>query len=129
MLKRKENFKCYGIKTRPAKNRRVLYAPVKVNPPTSPPPGHVGPYLHVSSSLRPQYVGDSRVLSLLCRGVWGIRRGFIQIQDGDHRSCKGFWVNLATCDHSRWRTQVSRGICGIRFIVIQISTCPNRAGI
>ena len=26
MLKRKENFKCYGINTRPAKNRQVLYS-------------------------------------------------------------------------------------------------------
>ena len=26
MLKRKENFKCYGIKTRPAKNRQVLFS-------------------------------------------------------------------------------------------------------
>ena len=26
MLKRKENFKCYGIKTRPAKNRHVLFS-------------------------------------------------------------------------------------------------------
>ena len=26
MLERKENFKCYGIKTRPTKNRQVLYS-------------------------------------------------------------------------------------------------------
>ena len=61
-----------------------------------------------------------RVLSPLCRGVWDISRVFVLIQDGGH---------LPICDHSKWRTQVLTGIFGIRFIVIQIITCPNRAGI
>ena len=30
MLKWKENFKCYGINTRPAKHRRVLYSYKKI---------------------------------------------------------------------------------------------------
>ena len=69
-------------------------------------------------------MGDSGVLSLLCRGKWGIR-GFVLNQDDSHRSCKDFWVHFATCDHSRWWEQVLTGICGIRFIIIiiiQIST-------
>ena len=70
----------------------------------------------MDSSLSPQYVGDSHVLSLLCGGMWGVSRGFVLIKDGDHHSCKDFWVYFATRDHSRWRTQLWN------LIVIQIST-------
>ena len=39
---------------------KLRNAPVKVNPDPE-----VGLYHHIGSSLSPQYVGDSRVLSLL----------------------------------------------------------------
>ena len=98
-------------------------APVKVNPDPQPPkPGIcgalVGLYHHICSSLSPQYVGNSRVLSLLSWGMWGISRGFVLIQDGGDRSRKDLWVRLGTLE----RTQVFTGICGIRFTVIQINT-------
>ena len=65
--------------------------------------------------------------------MWGIRlfcrscpEGYgALIQDGGDRSCKDFWVHFSTWDHSKWRVQVLTGICGIRFIVIQISTSIN----
>ena len=76
----------------------------------------VGLYLHMDSSLSPQYVGDSHVLSLWCGGMWGVSRGFVLIQDGDHHSCKDFWVYFATRDHWRWRTQMLTCICGIWFL-------------
>ena len=31
MLKRKDNFKCHGMSTRPAENQQVLYSIVNVN--------------------------------------------------------------------------------------------------
>ena len=57
-------------------------------------------------------MGDSRVLSLLSRGMWGICSGFVLI-----------WVHFGTLE----RTQLLTGICGIRFIVIQINTSINRS--
>ena len=75
-----------------------FYAPVKVNSEPTLQPGTrgalVGLYLHIDSSLSPQYVGDSRILSLLCTGMWNISREFVLIQDGGHRSCKDFWVHF-----------------------------------
>ena len=50
--------------------------------------------------------------------MWGISRGYVLIQDGGDRSLKDFWVHFGTLE---W-TQVFTGICGIRFIVIQINT-------
>ena len=66
-------------------------------------------------------MGDSRVLSLLSGGMWGIIRGFVLIQDGDVRSPKDFWVRFGTLK----QTQVFTGICGIRFVVIPINTLIN----
>ena len=66
-------------------------------------------------------MGDSRVLSLLSWGMWGISQEFVLIQDGGDRSRKDVWVHFATLE----RTQVFTGICGIRFIVIQINTSIN----
>ena len=66
-------------------------------------------------------MGDSRVLSLLSRGMWAISRGFVLIHDGRDRSRKDFWVHFGTLE----RTEVFTGICGIRFIVIQIDTSIN----
>ena len=57
--------------------------------------------------------------------MWGISTGFVVIQAGGDRSCKDFWVDFSTWDHSRWQIQVLTGICKIRFIVIQISTLIN----
>ena len=84
-------------------------APVKVNL-DIPHPGIcgalVGLYHHIGSSLSPQYVGDSRVLSLLALGMRGISRGFVLIQDGGDRFRKDFWVHFGTLE----RTQVFTGI-------------------
>ena len=66
-------------------------------------------------------MGDSRVLSLLSRGMWGISRGFFLIQDGGDRSHKDFWVHFGTLE----RTQVFTGISGIRVILIQVNTSLN----
>ena len=107
---------------------KLRNAPVKVNPDSLPSPPHpgicgalVGLHHHIGSSLSPQYVGDSRVLSLLSWGMWGIRRGLILIQDGGDRSHKDFWVYNRTWE----RTQVFTGICGICVIVSQINTSIN----
>ena len=61
------------------------YAPVEVN--SDPPPTPTctcGPllvywgFISILTELRnPQYVGNSRVLSTLCRGMWDISRGFV----------------------------------------------------
>ena len=83
--------------------------------------GYVGLYHHIGSSLSPQYVGYSQVLSLLSWGMWGISRGFVLIQDGGDHSQKDFWVYNRTWE----RTQVFTGICGIHLIVIQINTSTN----
>ena len=53
--------------------------------------------------------------------MWGISRGFVLIQDGGDRYRKDFWVHFATLE---W-TQVFRGNCGIRFIVIQSNASVN----
>ena len=66
-------------------------------------------------------MGDSRVLSLLSCGMWGITRGFVLIQDGGNRSRKDFWVYNCTWEG----TQVFTGICGISPIVIQINKSIN----
>lgn len=47
-------------------------ASVKVNLDLPPTPGHLGLYLHINSSLSPQCVRDSRVLSFLSRGMLDI---------------------------------------------------------
>ena len=54
--------------------------------------------------------------------MWVICRRFVLIQNGGGRSRKDFWVHFGTME----RTQVFTGICGIRFIVIQINTSINR---
>ena len=101
------------------------YAPVEVNSDPSTPTCTCGALLGLISVLtelrNPQYVGNSRVLSPLCRGKGDISRGFVLIQDGGHRSCKDFWIHFATRNHSRWWMQVLTEICEIHFIVIQIS--------
>ena len=79
----------------------------------------VGLYHHIGSSLSPRYVGDSRILSW---GMWGISRRFDVIRDCTDRSRKDFWVHFRILE----RTQVFTGICGIRFIVIQVNTSINR---
>ena len=92
---------------------------LKVNPDPLPHPGIcetlLGLYHHIGSSLSPYYVEDSRILSLLSWGMWGISRRFVLIQDGgDLYSPKDFWLHFGTLE---W-TQVFTGICGIRVIVI-----------
>ena len=67
------------------------------------------------------YVRDLYILSLLSREMWGISRRFILMEDGSDCSCKDFWVLFRTLE----QTQVFTGICGICFIVIQISTSIN----
>ena len=53
--------------------------------------------------------------------MWGISTGFVLIQDGGDHSRKDFWVHFGTLE---W-TQVFTGICGIRFIFIQINASIN----
>ena len=53
--------------------------------------------------------------------MWGIRRGFVLIQDGGNRSHKDFWVYNCTWEG----TQVFTGICGVSPIVIQINKSIN----
>ena len=59
-------------------------------------------------------MGDSRVL-------WGISRALVLIQDGGDRSRKNFGVHFGALE----RTQVFTGICGNRFIGIQINISIN----
>ena len=103
-----------------------VYASVKVNPDPPPPspPGYVGLtwgggayvglYQYIGSSLSPQYVGESQVLSLLAWRMWGISRGFVVIQDRGDRSRKDFWVYFEKCYGSSGlgytKTWVLRGV-------------------
>ena len=53
--------------------------------------------------------------------MWSSSRGFVLIQDGGDRPRKDLWIHFGALE----RTQVFTGICGIRFIGIQINTSIN----
>ena len=63
--------------------------------------------------------GFGRFVAFVLRNV-GISRGFILIQDGGDHSRKDLWVHFGTFERTR-----KCGICGIRFIVIQINISIN----